>query len=128
MDPQAQVQKAIEMMKEDTRRAFSTADMARHAQLSPRRFSYLFREETGTTPARFLKSLRMLQAKDLLENTFLGTKEIMRKVGFSSDSHFARDFKRYYGMTPGQYRLVHLARRLGDEQSAEGRADERETA
>jgi transcriptional regulator GlxA family with amidase domain len=126
MDPK--VQKAIEVMKENARRAFSPTDMARHAQLSPRRFSHLFREETGTTPARFLKSLRMQQAKDLLENTFLGTKEIMRKVGVSNDSHFARDFKRYYGMTPGQYRLAHLAQRIGNEQSAESGADERETA
>lgn len=126
MDPI--VRKAIEVMKENTRGAFSPADIARRAQLSPRRFSHLFREETGTTPARFLKSLRMQQAKDLLENTFLGTKEIMRKVGVGNDSHFARDFKRYYGMTPGQCRLVHLARRLGDEQGAEGGADERETA
>lgn len=126
MDPK--VQKIIEVMKENTRRELSPADMAKHAQLSPQRFSHLFREETGTTPARFLKSLRMQQAKDLLENTFLGTKEIMRKVGVSNDSHFARDFKRYYGMTPGQYRLAHLARRLGDQTTAEGGTDEGETA
>jgi transcriptional regulator GlxA family with amidase domain len=41
----------------------------------------LFRAETGTTPARFLKSLRMQQAKDLLEHSVLATREIIRRVG-----------------------------------------------
>lgn len=90
----------------------SPADLAEQAQLSPRRFIHLFRAETGTTPARFLKSLRMQQAKDLLENSFLATREIIRRVGLSNESHFARDFKRYYGVTPGQLRLAaHLARK-----------------
>lgn len=119
MDPR--VQKVIEVMKENTHRELSPADLAAHAQLSPRRFSSLFRAETGTTPARFLKSLRMQQAKDLLENTFLATREIIRKVGLSNESHFARDFKRYYGVTPGQYRLAaHLARRDKEAQDAGG--------
>ena len=105
------VQKAVEVMKEDTRRAWSPAELAEQARLPPRRFSRLFRAETGTTPTRFLKSLRMQRAKDLLENSFLATREIIRRVGLSNESHFARDFKRHYGVSPGQLRLAaHLAR------------------
>jgi transcriptional regulator GlxA family with amidase domain len=115
----SRVQKVIEVMKENTRRELSPEVLAEHLRLSPRRFSHLFRAETGTTPARFLKSLRMQQAKDLLENTFLATREIIRRVGLSNESHFARDFKRYYGVTPGQFRLAaHLARRHKERQDA----------
>lgn len=118
------------MRKEDASRELSPEDRAEHGRLSRRRFSRLFRAETGTTPARFLKSLRMRQAKDLLENSFLATREIIRRVGLSSESHFARDFKRFYGVTPGQLRLsAHLARRDKESREAEsaattnGRAD-----
>lgn len=122
MDPS--VRKAVEAMSEDTRRTPSHADLAEHARLSPRRFRRLFRAETGTTPARFLKSLRMQQAKDLLENTFLATREILRRVGLSSESHFARDFKRHYGVTPGQLRLAaHLARAGRERREAESTDD-----
>jgi transcriptional regulator GlxA family with amidase domain len=122
MDPR--VQKAVEVMKENSHRRLSPADLAEQAQLSPRRFVRLFRAETGTTPARFLKSLRMQQAKELLENSFLATREIIRRVGLSSESHFARDFKRYYGVTPGQLRLAaHLARKDGERRETEFNAD-----
>lgn len=118
MDPC--VQKVIELMKENTHRELSCADLAEHVQLSPRRFSHLFRAETGTTPARFFRSLRMQQAKDLLENSFLTTREIIRRVGLSNESHFARDFKKYYGVTPGQLRLAaHLARRNQEKSETE---------
>jgi AraC-like DNA-binding protein len=73
----------------------------------------------------------MQQAKDLLENSFLATREIIRRVGLSNESHFARDFKRHYGVTPGQLRLAaHLARRDRERREAEltAEAAEGETA
>lgn len=116
----AGARKVVEVKEEDARRELSPEDRAEHARLSRRQFSLLFRAETGTTPARFLKSLRMRQAKELLENSFLATREIIKRVGVSSESHFARDFKRYYGVTPGQLRLsAHLARRGGEGREAE---------
>ena len=124
MDPC--VQKVIEVMIENIQSELSCADLAEHARLSPRHFSRLFRVETGTTPARFLKSLRMQQAKYLLENSFLATREIIRRVGLSNESHFARDFKRFYGVTPGQLRLaVHLSRRNDEMRPAATRAGRR---
>jgi len=51
-----------------------------------------------------LKSLRMQQAGILLTTTFLSVKEIARRVGLTDESHFVRDFKRIYGVTPSEYR------------------------
>jgi AraC family transcriptional regulator len=118
------VRKAVEVMKENLHRELSPADLAAHLRLSPRHFSHLFRAETGASPARFLKSLRMQEAKDLLENSFLATREIVRRVGLSSESHFARDFKRHFGVTPGQLRLAaHLARANEEKRETEVAAD-----
>jgi AraC-like DNA-binding protein len=40
----------------------------------------------------------------LLTTTFLSVKQIVRRVGLTDESHFVRDFKRSYGVTPGEYR------------------------
>jgi len=37
----------------------------------------------------------------------LGLAEIAGRAGFSDQSHFTREFKRRFGITPGRYRLAH---------------------
>ena len=46
----------------------------------------------------------MQHAATLLTTTFLSVKEIVRCVGGTDESHFVRDFKRIYGVTPSEYR------------------------
>ena len=98
------VKKVIELMQGDPSRAFSLGEMAESVNLSPPYFCYLFKSITGVPPARYLKSLRLQQAATLLTTTFLSVKEIVRSVGCSDESHFVRDFKRMYGVTPSEYR------------------------
>jgi AraC-like DNA-binding protein len=98
------VKRIIELMQDDPSRNFTLGQMAESVNLSPPYFCYLFKTITGTPPAKYLKSLRMQQAATLLTTTFLSVKEIVRRVGCSDDSHFVRDFKRVYGMTPSAYR------------------------
>jgi transcriptional regulator GlxA family with amidase domain len=98
------VKKVIELMQVDPSRSFSLGEMAESVNLSPPYFCYLFKSVTGVPPARYLKSLRMRQAATLLTTTFLSVKEIVRRVGCTDESHFVRDFKRIYGVTPSEYR------------------------
>jgi transcriptional regulator GlxA family with amidase domain len=98
------VKRVIELMEGDPSRAFSLGEMAEFVNLSPPYFCYLFKSITGVPPARYLKSLRMQQAATLLTSTFLSVKEIVRRVGCTDESHFVRDFKRIYGVTPSEYR------------------------
>lgn len=98
------VKRVIELMEGDPSRTFSLAEMAESVNLSPPYFCYLFKSVTGVPPARYLKKLRMQQAATLLTTTFLSVKEIVRTVGCTDESHFVRDFKRMYGVTPSAYR------------------------
>lgn len=98
------VEEVIRLMKEDLSRRLTSDELARAVNLSPVHLRYLFRTETGRTFAQYLKSLRMEEARRLLENTFLNTKEIMHRIGMRDESHFARDFKKAHGLTPAQYR------------------------
>ena len=91
-------------MQEDLHRDLSLNKMAECVNLSPTRFCYLFKSVTGTPPAKFLKSLRMREAANLLASSFLSVKEILTRAGFTDGSHFVKDFKKMYGMTPSEYR------------------------
>ena len=46
----------------------------------------------------------MDQARDLLEGTWLSVQQIVLQVGLQDRSHFEREFKRFYGLTPAQHR------------------------
>lgn len=102
------IEMVIGLMKDDLRRPFSLSKMAQSVNLSSTRLCCLFKAETGTPPARYLKTLRMDDAAMLLSRTFLSVKEIMVRVGFSDESHFVRDFKRLHGLTPTKYRSHNL--------------------
>jgi len=74
--------------------------------LSSSRLRHLFKQETGTTPTHYLKTLRVRKAELLLRTTFLSIKEVASKVGINSSSHFVREFKKMYGTTPTKYRVL----------------------
>ena len=103
------VKSVIERMHNDPSRGFRLDKMAESVNLSATHFSYLFKSVTGTPPAKYLKSLRMRNAAALLTGTFLSVKEIVKRVGFTDESHFVRDFKKIYCVTPSEYRSAILS-------------------
>lgn len=104
------VQQAIRLISADLRRPLVLEEIARAVNLSPPRLRYLFKVETGMTPARYLKSLRMQKAKELLEESFLNVKQIMLQVGINDERHFVRDFRERYGLPPSEYRRGYRSR------------------
>ncbi len=102
MDPRIRV--TLALIEDDFPHEPSLDALAESVRLSPSRLRHLFKNEVGVPFAQYVKSLRMKKAKQLLETTFFSVKEIMYKVGISNEGHFARDFKKAYGLTPLQYR------------------------
>lgn len=98
------VQKLVHFIQKDLSRKVTLSEMAESVNLSPSHLRSLFKAEIGMTPVQYQKKLRLLEARTLLENTFLNVQEIMVRVGLRDDSHFVRDFKKLYGLTPAQYR------------------------
>ncbi|HWS99643.1 MAG TPA: AraC family transcriptional regulator [Pyrinomonadaceae bacterium] len=98
------VQKTISLMKENLHRGWPAGRLAKFVNLSSSRLHQLFKEETGLPPAKYLRLLRMERAVELLETSYLSVKEVMAKVGVTDESHFVRDFKKTYGLTPARYR------------------------
>jgi AraC family transcriptional regulator of arabinose operon len=94
----------IAKIETDISRSWDSKTLAGMVDLSPSRFRHLFKQETGTSPAQYLKELRLRKAKQMLRRTFLAVKQIMKRVGIRSNSHFVHDFKKTYGITPTAYR------------------------
>lgn len=98
------VEKIIEMMREDVSGELSLGEFAQSVNLSVWRLCHLFKSDIGVPPMRYLRVLRMERAKCLLESSFLSVKEIGFRVGLTDESHFVRDFKATYGLSPACYR------------------------
>lgn len=103
MDPR--VRRVISLINQDITRELPVTEMARHVNLSPTQFRRMFKAETGLPPAQYFKRAKLEAAKELLEHSYLRVKEIGHKVGLEDESHFVRDFKRAYGLTPAQHRM-----------------------
>jgi transcriptional regulator GlxA family with amidase domain len=95
-------------MRRDLRARLTLNDMARAVELTSFHFCHLFKAETGHSPAKYLKTLRLERARELLETTFLSVKEVRASVGLNDESHFARDYRAQYGLAPQQYREHYL--------------------
>ncbi len=98
------IELVIAKIKTDSAAAWDFAMLAALVNLSPSRFRHLFKQETGTTPAQYLKEVRLRRAAKLLRNTFLTIKQILKQVGLGSNAHFVHDFRKLYGITPTAYR------------------------
>src|SRR2546427_8865722 len=98
------IERLAALMRDDLTQRLPLSKMAQLVNLSRARLCNLFKSESGISASRYLKSLRMKEATVLLLTTFLSIKEIMARVGLGDESHFVKDFKKIYGMTPTEYR------------------------
>lgn len=80
------------------------AAMARHAAVSPRTFARRFREETGTTPLRWLLAQRVMEARRLLEESDLSIEDVAWRAGFGTAASLREHFRRATATTPTAYR------------------------
>lgn len=66
--------------------------------------SALFKERVGNTLTHYIGRFRIEKAKELLDITNISITEIGYQCGFNNPNYFARIFKKYTELTPGDYR------------------------
>jgi transcriptional regulator GlxA family with amidase domain len=95
------VEKAVLFMERNSQRKLHLRHIAAGVGVSRSRLSALFLAHLDVSPMRLLKTIRMQQARALLQSSsLLNVKEIAAHAGFSDVSHFVRDFSRLYGKSP----------------------------
>lgn len=75
-------------------------EMAQTFNVTPLYLKQLFKQQTGKTIIQFDKNLRLEKSKYLIKTTHLRINEICHQVGFNDCSHFVRDFKAKFGISP----------------------------
>jgi AraC family transcriptional regulator len=97
----SRLKQVIAYIHDNLGQSLSLSDLASLANLSPSRFTRIFRQETGLPPHQYLIHARIEQATHLLRSGGdLSIGEIAYRVGFTDQSHFTRHFKRIVGVTP----------------------------
>ncbi|WP_109479208.1 AraC family transcriptional regulator [Paraburkholderia sp. C35] len=83
-------------------KAVSLAQLAELSALSVSRFATVFRQQVGLSPYRYLCGVRVRRAQTLLLAGVPGA-VVATEVGFFDQSHLARHFKRFCGVTPSVF-------------------------
>lgn len=79
-------------------------ELAADFGFTPNYCSSLFVKKTGMTFSQYLTKLRMEQSVLMLKNPVLSLKKIAVAIGYEDEIYFHKVFKKYYGITPSQYR------------------------
>jgi transcriptional regulator GlxA family with amidase domain len=80
------------------------AQMTRLSGLAERSFTRRFREATGLGPLEYVHTVRLEEAKQMLEATDSPVEAIANEIGYEDAAFFSRLFRRKVGLTPVQYR------------------------
>ncbi len=100
------IQQAIIYTNEHYRSSITLEELADKLSLSPNYFGQLFKAEVGTTFHKYLNTLRLKFACNLLASSSLSVKEIAFSSGYNSLEYFMYIFKKHLDMTPLQYRTA----------------------
>ena len=98
------VRQAMEYMEAHCAEHLTLGDVAAHVYVSPWHLSKLLNRCLNQSFLDILGRLRMDRARILLANPELRVHAIAEQVGYSDVAHFSKSFKRFVGMTPGEYR------------------------
>lgn len=96
--------KAIDYIKKNYERGIRISDIANEVNMHRVSLYRLFKECLNISVEKYLQNYRMDRAAYLLLNSDWSVTEVCTRVGMFDYPHFCRQFKRYFGFTPSEYR------------------------
>ncbi len=107
--PDVETARALRYMWEHLAEPLSVGGVADAVAISRRKLERHFRKYLGRSVTEELTRKRIERSCELLKGTDLTGRDIARQIGFDTQTYFGRVFRKAMGMTPGQYRLAHIA-------------------
>lgn len=105
------IAKSVSYIESNFTDAISLDTLAAMSNLSTRHFTRLFTATYHLTPGNYILSLRMQYACHLLLSETDTISEIALKCGYSDSNYFSRQFHKFYGTSPREYRQLSAAKR-----------------
>ncbi|RTE00431.1 helix-turn-helix domain-containing protein [Paenibacillus whitsoniae] len=94
----------IDMIKREFDSNLTLENCSARINYHPHYVSRVFRQETGINFGEFLTQYRVDMAKKWLKESDMKIAEIADKLQYNNAANFIRSFRKFAGMTPGQYR------------------------
>ncbi|HEX2862811.1 MAG TPA: AraC family transcriptional regulator [Lacunisphaera sp.] len=98
------VERALSWYTEHLARNPSVKEVAEAVHVSPSHLRRLFAEVRQASPKELFRRARLEKAQDLMGRTTLTLDEIATQCGYSTASHFCRDYKAVHHFTPSTWR------------------------
>lgn len=103
--------KAVAFLEAHIEEDFHLEDCAAHVGVTRRQIQRLFRQYLDVTPIQYMNTLRLQRGRILLSETNMSVLEVAVSCGYVSSSHFAKSFRKKYGVSPN--RFAHFLRQPG---------------
>jgi len=79
-------------------------DLAIYIGCSNNHLIRVFKKDFATTPHAFIINQKIIVAKNIIEKSNnVKLAHVAKEVGFYDQSHFSRNFKKTFGITPNEY-------------------------
>ncbi|MCI8626455.1 MAG: helix-turn-helix domain-containing protein [Lachnospiraceae bacterium] len=101
---ESRMEEILNYIHKNIQKNITRQDVADAVYLNPEYLSRLFHKEQGMKLSDYILQEKMNIGRHLLETTNFSVSIVASKVGYSNFSHFARAFKRVFGMSPSEIR------------------------
>ncbi|TCL54229.1 AraC family transcriptional regulator [Hydrogenispora ethanolica] len=98
--------KMMEYIRQNYKKDIDINMLAEYVGLSYSYVRKIFHDETGENIVNFINNFRINEAKRLLQETDMNINEIALSLGYNNNQSFNRFFKKYEGITPGEFRNI----------------------
>lgn len=95
---------AVNFLSEHIEENPTISELAELCKVSEVYFRKQFRKCMGTTPVQYRNALRLKRAQSYLEYGDISVQEISDMLGYSTVSHFIKEFRNHFGCPPLKYR------------------------
>ena len=98
------IKKTLTYIRENYKEKIYIHDLAKQACMNEQYFCRFFKKAIGRSPIEYVNEYRVKQSLRLLEETDLPITEVCLESGYNNLGNFLREFRKYTGTTPLQYR------------------------
>src|SRR5690606_18584259 len=96
--------RAILYIHEHIDKNITLQEVANYVHVNPNYLSEVFKREVGKSYIEYVKDARMEKALSILIETPAKVSEVARQVGYEDIKYFSKQFRKYTGYTPSDYR------------------------
>lgn len=95
---------ALRYIQRNSLSPISLSDVASAVGRTPPHVAAVVKSETGFTVGTWITSARVAKAAQLLQHTDMPVDQIAPHIGWQDTTHFIRQFRKIYGVTPAAWR------------------------